>query len=114
MFVDAGVMTLTAFISPYQEDRNGVRELVEEGEFLEIHVKCDVAECERRDPKGLYEKARAGEIKNFTGIDAPYEAPENPEVVVETDKQTLEESVEQVIQFLQEEGYIKETAGASL
>lgn len=99
-------MTLSAFISPYQEDRDGVRELLEEDEFIEVYVKCSVEECERRDPKGLYEKARAGEIKNFTGISAPYEAPENAELVVETDQQSLEESVRQVIRFLEEKGFI--------
>lgn len=107
LFVDAGVMTMTAFISPYQEDRNAVRELVEQGEFVEVYVKCSVEECERRDPKGLYEKARSGEIKNFTGISAPYEAPQSPELVVETDRQSLEESVQQVISFLESEEYIK-------
>lgn len=108
LFVDAGVMTLTAFISPYREDRNMVREMVEDGEFLEIYVKCSLEECEKRDPKGLYKKARNGEIKGFTGIDAPYEAPVNPELVVETDKETLRESVAAVLNFLQEKGYIEE------
>ncbi|HET7522098.1 MAG TPA: adenylyl-sulfate kinase [Bacillales bacterium] len=105
LFVDAGVLTLSAFISPYREDRDGVRKLLDDGEFIEIYVKCSVEECERRDPKGLYGKARAGEIKNFTGVSAPYEAPENPELVVETDQQSLEESVQQVIQFLKDKGY---------
>ncbi|RBW68877.1 adenylyl-sulfate kinase [Bacillus taeanensis] len=108
LFVDAGVVTLTAFISPYREDRDMVRELNNEGEFIEVYVKCDVSECEKRDPKGLYKKARAGEIKGFTGIDAPYEAPENPEIVVETDKQPLEESVNQIINYLTEKGYINQ------
>ena len=108
LFVDAGVMTLTAFISPYREDRNMVREMVDDMEFLEIYVKCTLEECEKRDPKGLYKKARNGEIKGFTGIDAPYEAPVNPELVVETDKETLRESVAAVLNFLQEKGYIEE------
>lgn len=108
LFVDAGVMTLTAFISPYRDDRNMVREMVEDGEFLEIYVKCSLEECEKRDPKGLYKKARNGEIKGFTGIDAPYEAPVSPELVVETDKETLRESVAAVLNFLQEKGYIEE------
>lgn len=107
LFVDAGVVTLTAFISPYQEDRDAVRELLDQGEFVEIYVNCSVEECERRDPKGLYQKARTGEIANFTGISAPYEAPANPELVVETDKQTLDESAQQVIRFLEDEGYIE-------
>lgn len=108
LFVDAGVMTLTAFISPYREDRNMVRAMVEQGEFVEIYVKCALKECEKRDPKGLYKKARKGEIKGFTGIDAPYEAPQNPELIVETDKETLRESVAQVLNFLREQGYIVE------
>ncbi|HET7627063.1 MAG TPA: adenylyl-sulfate kinase [Bacillales bacterium] len=107
LFVDAGVVTLSAFISPYQEDRDGVRELLEKDEFIEIYVKCDVGECERRDPKGLYEKARAGEIKNFTGISAPYEAPEKPELMVETDRQSIEQSVAQVINYLESEGFLQ-------
>jgi adenylylsulfate kinase len=107
LMVDAGIVTLTAFISPYREDREMVRQLLGEKEFIEIYVKCSLEECERRDPKGLYKKARAGEIKGFTGIDDPYEAPENPELVVETDKQTIEESVKQVITYLEENGYLK-------
>lgn len=90
LFVDAGVMVLTAFISPYRADRDMVRELVEDNEFVEIYVHCPLEACEQRDPKGLYKKARNGEIQNFTGIDAPYEAPEHPELVVETDKQPLD------------------------
>ncbi len=103
---DAGVMTLTAFISPYRKDRELVRELLPNDEFIEIYVKCDLAECEKRDPKGLYKKARAGEIKGFTGIDDPYEAPEKAEIVVETDSQSIEESVNQVIKFLEINGYL--------
>lgn len=108
LFVDASIVVLTAFISPYQEDRDMVRNLVDDDEFIEVYVKCSLEECEHRDPKGLYQKARAGEIKGFTGIDAPYEAPDTPEIVVETDKQPLEASVDQVIQYLESEGYIKE------
>ncbi|MED4891393.1 MULTISPECIES: adenylyl-sulfate kinase [Heyndrickxia] len=107
LFVDAGVMVLTAFISPYRADRDMVRELVEDNEFVEIYVNCPLEACEQRDPKGLYKKARNGEIQNFTGIDAPYEAPEHPELVVETDKQPLEQAVGQVIRFLEEKGYIE-------
>lgn len=81
---DAGLITLTAFISPYREDRDHVREILEDGEFVEVYTKASVAACEERDPKQLYKKARAGEIKNFTGIDAPYEAPEDPEIIVDT------------------------------
>ncbi|WP_085522304.1 adenylyl-sulfate kinase [Tuberibacillus sp. Marseille-P3662] len=107
LFVDAGVMTLTAFISPYQEDREQVRALLDDDEFVEVYVKCDLEEAEERDPKGLYKKARSGEIKGFTGIDAPYEAPENPELVVATDQLTLEASVQKVVNFLLEKGYIE-------
>ena len=103
---DAGVLTLSAFISPYQEDRDQVRALLEEDEFIEIYVKCSVDTCETRDPKGLYKKARAGEIKGFTGIDAPYEEPVNPEIVIETDKQTLEESVQAITDYLKKAGYL--------
>lgn len=103
---DAGVLTLSAFISPYQEDRDQVRALLEEGGFIEVYVKCSVDACETRDPKGLYKKARAGEIKGFTGIDAPYEEPVNPEIIIETDKQTLEESVHVIIDYLKKAGYL--------
>lgn len=103
---DAGVLTLSAFISPYQEDRDQVRALLEEDEFIEIYVKCSVDTCEDRDPKGLYKKARAGEIKGFTGIDAPYEEPVNPEIVIETDKQTLEESVQTITDYLKKARYL--------
>ena len=103
---DAGVLTLSAFISPYQEDRDQVRALLEEDEFIEIYVKCSVDACEARDPKGLYKKARAGEIKGFTGIDAPYEEPVKPEITIETDKQSLEESVQVIITYLKKTGYL--------
>ncbi|TVP84734.1 MAG: adenylyl-sulfate kinase [Alkalicoccus sp.] len=107
LMTDAGLLTLTAFISPYREDRDSVRELLEKGEFIEVYVKCGLAACEKRDPKGLYKKARAGEIKGFTGIDAPYEEPEHPELTVETDTQSLEESVEQIIDYLKKENYLR-------
>lgn len=107
LFVDAGIITLTAFISPYKKDRELIRDLVENGEFIEIYVKCPLEICEQRDVKGLYKKARAGIIKNFTGIDDPYEEPENPEIIVETDKETLEESVNKIIKYLEEKGYLE-------
>ncbi|GGF22722.1 adenylyl-sulfate kinase [Halobacillus andaensis] len=103
---DAGVLTLTAFISPYQEDRDQARELFEDGEFIEVYTKCSLEEAENRDPKGLYKKARAGEIKGFTGIDDPYEEPAQAEIVVETDKLTLEESVDRVVSYLKDNQYI--------
>jgi adenylylsulfate kinase len=102
LFVDAGVITLTAFISPYREDRELARNLVEAGEFIEVYVKCALDECERRDVKGLYQKARSGEIGQFTGISAPYEEPLQAELVIESDKQTIEESVQIVLTYLEE------------
>lgn len=101
LFVDAGVITLTAFISPYREDRELARNLVEAGEFIEVYVKCLLEECERRDVKGLYEKARSGEIGQFTGISAPYEEPVQAELVIESDKQTIEEAVQIVLTYLE-------------
>ncbi|KGP74560.1 adenylyl-sulfate kinase [Pontibacillus yanchengensis] len=103
---DAGLVTLTAFISPYREDRNQVRQLLEDGDFIEVFVKCSLEECEKRDPKGLYQKARDGEIKGFTGIDAPYDEPEQPEVTVETDEMELKESVEVIMDYLKENNHI--------
>jgi len=101
LFVDAGIITIVAAISPYRNDRNFVRNLVEYGEFIEVYVKCPLEICEARDPKGLYKKARQGIIKNFTGIDAPYEEPENPEIVIESDKESIEEAVNKIIQYLE-------------
>lgn len=101
LFVDAGIVVLTAFISPYYKDRDMARSLLEEGEFIEIYVKCDLAICEKRDPKGLYKKARKGNIPNFTGISAPYEEPLNPEITIDTGQEvSLEEQVETIIQYL--------------
>jgi adenylylsulfate kinase len=106
LFTDAGVVVMTSFISPYREDRDAVRALMGEGDFVEVHVAADVATCEERDPKGLYKKARAGEIPEFTGISAPYEAPENPELVIDTSGQTVEQSVAQLVGYLEEKGYL--------
>lgn len=106
LFVDAGIVVLTAFISPYRRDRNFVRSLVNEGDFIEIYVKCPLEVCEKRDPKGLYKKAKLGIIKNFTGIDAPYEEPINPEIVVETDRQSIEECVNKIVDYLKKKSYI--------
>ena len=105
LFADAGVITLTAFISPYRKDRNFCRSLLQD-RFMEIYTKAPLEVCEERDPKGLYKKARAGEIKEFTGIDAPYEPPENPELIIETDKETIEESTDKVIKKMEELGYL--------
>lgn len=107
LFIESGQIVLTAFISPYKEDRNVVRTLVEDGEFIEVYVKCSVEECERRDPKGLYKKARNEEIKNFTGISAPYEAPDNPEIIVDSEQFAIEECTQQIIKFLIDKGFIK-------
>ena len=106
LFADAGVITITAFISPYREDRDNVRSLTGDGrwDFIEVLVKCSVEECERRDPKGMYKKARQGEIKEFTGISAPYEDPDNPEIIVDTEKHSLEDCVQKVIEYLGENG----------
>ncbi|MEL0537105.1 adenylyl-sulfate kinase [Staphylococcus debuckii] len=106
LLADAGLITLTAFISPYRADRDHVREILEDGEFLEVYTKASVAACEERDPKQLYKKARAGEIKNFTGIDAPYEAPEHPEIIVDTEENSVEEAVEQIIRYLEDQKVI--------
>ncbi len=106
LFTDAGVLVFTSFISPYRADRDAARELFGDGDFLEVYIEADVATCEERDPKGLYKKARAGEIPEFTGISAPYEEPENPELVVHTGSQTVQESVDQVIAHLEAKGYL--------
>ncbi len=106
LFVDAGVMVLTAFISPFRSDRNLVRELMNKAEFIEVYVKCPLAVCEERDVKGLYRRARAGEIPNFTGIDSPYEEPDAPEVVIDTAEMTLDQCVDAILDYLMQEGYI--------
>jgi adenylylsulfate kinase len=100
LFVDSGQIVLTAFISPFREDRQQVRDILSDDEFFEVYVKCSLDECEVRDPKGLYKKARNNEIKHFTGIDSPYEEPENPAIIVDTETQTVEESVKQIVDFL--------------
>lgn len=108
LFVDSGVISLSSFISPYRADRDNVRELHKDAglDFIEVFVDCSLEEAERRDPKGLYKKARAGEIKNFTGIDDPYEAPENPEIHLHTDQMTLQEEVEVIINYLKQQGFL--------
>lgn len=104
---DAGNIPITAVISPYASDRQSARDIVKEGDFIEIYVKCPVAVCEERDPKGLYKKARNGEIKDFTGVDAPYEEPRNPELVLETDKLSLEECVNTILDYLANKDIIR-------
>ena len=100
LFVDSGQVVITAFISPFIADRQLVRSLLEEDEFIEIYVQCPIAECERRDPKGLYNKARKGLIPDFTGIHSPYEEPLQPELVLNTNEHTVEECVDQIINYL--------------
>lgn len=106
LFADAGMITLTAFISPYRADRDAARALLPSGEFLEIYVDASVETCEARDPKGLYKKARAGEIKGFTGIDDPYEAPEKPELVLDSNSKGIDELAQEVVAFLDKNGYL--------
>ncbi len=106
LMVDAGLITLSAFISPFRAERQRVRDLVSEGDFIEVYCRCDLSVCEERDVKGLYKKARAGEIAEFTGISSPYEEPENAEVVVDTDKHSLQECAEQVVDYLVGKGII--------
>ena len=102
LFVDAGVILLSAFISPFRADREQVKAIVGEENFIEVFVDCPLEICEQRDVKGLYKKARAGEIKNFTGIDSPYEAPEDPAIVVPTHIMPLEESIDELMEFLKD------------
>jgi len=102
LFVEAGVIAMTAFISPFRAERQRVRDLFGEGDFIEVYCDCSLETCEERDVKGLYAKARAGLIPNYTGISSPYEAPEDPEIRVHTDTETLEESVKKVMDYLQE------------
>ena len=109
LFADSGSIILTAFISPYREDRDNAREIIGNEDFIEVFVSADLSVCESRDPKGLYKKARAGEIKGFTGIDAPYEVPLNPELIVETDKNDIETCAQIVVDYLVEEGIISKT-----
>ena len=106
LMVDAGSITVTAFISPYKQDRDNVRAILEDDEFIEVYTKCSVEECEKRDPKGLYKKARSGEIPEFTGISAPYEAPDHPEIILDTEHESINQSVDRVIQYLKQHQYI--------
>jgi adenylylsulfate kinase len=106
LFTEAGVINSTAFISPYRADRDLVREIMNDGDFIEVMVNCDLDECEKRDPKGLYKKARAGEIPEFTGISAPYEAPEKPELTINTTHQSEEDSLAEILGYLESKGYL--------
>ncbi len=105
LFTDAGVVALTAFISPYRADRDQVRALMPD-DFIEVHVECPVDVCEQRDVKGLYKKARAGEIKEFTGVSAPYEAPLTPELTIDTSEQSVDASARQILAYLEQHGIV--------
>ena len=109
LFAEAGVFALTGFISPLREDRQKVRDLMPEGDYIEVYCRCSLETCEERDVKGLYKRARAGEIPDFTGISSPYEEPESAEIVVDTDRLTLDESVTLVVTYLVQNGYLKES-----
>ncbi|NMH72188.1 adenylyl-sulfate kinase [Bacillus sp. RO2] len=106
LFVDSGKIVTTAFISPFQADRNQVRKLFEKEEFIEVFVDCPLEECEKRDPKQLYAKARRGEIKDFTGIDSPYEKPPQAEITIASSTQTVEEAVNTILQYLRNQKII--------
>lgn len=100
LMIDAGLVVLAAFVSPYKKDRDNIRSIVKDVNFVEIFINTSIEECERRDVKGLYKKARAGEIKNMTGISAPYEAPENPDIEIDTEQESVEEAVNKIIDFI--------------
>lgn len=108
LFVDAGLIVMTAFISPFRAERDMARKLLDDGEFIEVFVATSLDVCESRDPKGLYKKARAGEIANFTGIDSAYEAPEAPDLVVDTGTLSVEQSVQRLIDYLVARGIIRQ------
>ena len=107
LMIEAGFIVMTAFISPYREDRIAVRNLISSGDFIEIYCKASLETCEARDVKGLYKRARAGEIKNYTGIDSPYEVPENADLIIDTDQETIEDSVSIILSFLKKKTIIK-------
>ena len=106
LFTEANIITIAAFVSPYREDRDNVRKLLGRGEFVEIYVKCSLEVCETRDTKGLYKKARAGEVKDFTGISAPYEEPLNPELTIDSSTLSVEESAREILNYLEEKGHV--------
>ena len=106
LMMESGLIVMTAFISPFNKDRNEARKLISSEDFIEIYCKASIETCETSDVKGLYKRARKGEIANYTGIDSPYEAPENPELIIDTDNQSLEESVSTILSFLESNGVI--------
>jgi adenylylsulfate kinase len=105
LFIDAGIIVLAAFISPHKQDREHVRQQIGDN-FIEIYVKCSVEECEKRDPKGQYQKARAGIIKNYTGISSPYDVPDNPDLIIDSEKESLEESVNSVLDLFDKRKFL--------
>ena len=109
LMLESGIIVLTAFISPFKEDRRSARKLFSHGEFIEVYCNCSLEVCESRDQKGIYKKARIGEIVHFTGISSPYEVPEKPEITIKTDEQKLEHSVKQIIEYLRSRGIITQT-----
>ncbi len=108
LLLDAGIITICAFVSPYKEDRETAKRLVEEPEFIEVYVKCSLEVCMQRDPKSMYKKAVLGKIKAFTGVNDPYEEPDNSDIIIETDKMTISESVDRIIRYLEDKGVIEE------
>jgi adenylylsulfate kinase len=107
LFTDAGVIAITSFISPYKKDRDAVRASMKGGEFIEVYVQVSLEAAEKRDPKGLYKKARAGQLKGFTGIDDPYEAPEKPEILIETEKTSAGDAAKQILAYLEKGNYLQ-------
>lgn len=108
LFIDAGVLALTAFISPFHSDRENIKKIVGEADVIEIYCRCSIEVCEQRDVKGLYRRARAGEIKDFTGISSPYEEPKDPDLIIDTDTISLEESADKIFNLLVERGVISQ------
>lgn len=106
LFTDAGLIAITAFISPYRKDRDNVRKLMKPGQFIEVFVDCDIDTCEQRDPKGLYKKAKEGKIPEFTGISAPYEAPEHAEIVIDAAKLSVDESSDLLMKYLKDHRFL--------
>src|SRR4051794_39193598 len=107
LFTDAGVIAIASFISPYKKDRDAVRAGMKPGEFIEVYVNVSLEAAEKRDPKGLYKKARAGQLKGFTGIDDPYEAPEKPEILIDTESTSAEAAAQQILTYLEKQGLLK-------
>jgi adenylylsulfate kinase len=114
LFTDAGVIVIASFISPYRRDRDAVRQSMQPGEFVEVYVEVSVEAAEKRDPKGLYKKARAGEIKGFTGIDDPYEPPEKPEIVIDTETTSPDAAAKRIVEYLEAAGVLGERAAVGI